>query len=250
MILFNQKKKKETLMGKNELIWFGYIIVNYGFILYAYKKWGKIGLMLFIPLSIVIANIQVNKFICLFGINATMGNIAYGGIFLVADILSENYGKKYAQHIVGMGFLTMIFVTIIMNIALKISPTPIDTLQPHLEVLFTPLYRLTFASLVAYGISSFLDVYSYQAIRKLFPSFGSIWIRNNFSTIFSQIIDSVTFTLIAFIGVVDTPTLLQFIFSTYALKFIVSLADTPFVYIAAYWKKNNLIHELDSDPTC
>lgn len=234
-------------MGKNELIWLGYIVVNYGFILYAYKKWGKIGLMLFIPLSIVVANIQVNKFIQLFGINATMGNIAYGGIFLVADILSENYGKKYAKHIVGMGFLTMIFMTLIMNIALKITPTPIDTLQPHLEVLFTPLYRLTFASLVAYGFSSFLDVYLYQLIRKFAPSFGSIWLRNNLSTIFSQIVDSVTFTLIAFIGVVDTPTLIEFIISTYALKFIVALCDTPFVYIAAYWKKNNKIRELESE---
>lgn len=231
-------------MGRNELIWFCYLVVNYGFILYAYKKWGKIGLMLFIPLSIIVANIQVNKFICLFGIDATMGNIAYGGIFLVADILSENYGKKYAKHIVSMGFLTMIFMTVIMNIALKISPTPIDTLQPHLEALFTPLYRLTFASLVAYGASSLIDVYSYQAIRKVFPSFGSIWIRNNLSTIFSQIIDSVVFTVIAFIGVVDTKTLLSFIFTTYALKFIVSLCDTPFVYIAAHWKKTGKIKEL------
>lgn len=231
-------------MGRNELIWFCYLVVNYGFILYAYKKWGKIGLMLFIPLSIIVANIQVNKFICLFGIDATMGNIAYGGIFLVADILSENYGKKYAKHIVSMGFLTMIFMTVIMNIALKISPTPIDTLQPHLEALFTPLYRLTFASLVAYGASSLIDVYSYQAIRKVFPSFGSIWIRNNLSTIFSQIIDSVVFTVIAFIGVVDTKTLLSFIFTTYALKFIVALFDTPFVYIAAHWKKTGKIKEL------
>ncbi|WP_288847650.1 queuosine precursor transporter [uncultured Sneathia sp.] len=231
-------------MGRNELIWFCYLVVNYGFILYAYKKWGKIGLMLFIPLSIIVANIQVNKFICLFGIDATMGNIAYGGIFLVADILSENYGKKYAKHIVSMGFLTMIFMTVIMNIALKISPTPIDTLQPHLEALFTPLYRLTFASLVAYGASSLIDVYSYQAIRKVFPSFGSIWIRNNLSTIFSQIIDSVVFTVIAFIGVVDTKTLLSFIFTTYALKFIVALCDTPFVYIAANWKKTGKIKEL------
>ena len=232
-------------MGKNELICLGYIVVNYGFILYAYKKWGKIGLMLFIPLSIVVANMQVNKFINLFGINATMGNIAYGGIFLVADILSENYGKKYAKHIVGMGFVTMIFMTIIMNIALKITPTPIDRFQPHLEALFTPLYRLTFASLVAYGFSSFLDVYLYQLIRKFSPSFGSIWLRNNLSTIFSQIVDSVTFTLIAFIGQVDTPTLIEFIISTYALKFIVALCDTPFVYIAAYWKKNNQIRELE-----
>lgn len=234
-------------MGRNELIWLCYIVVNYGFILYAYKKWGKIGLMLFIPLSIVIANIQVNKFINLFGINATMGNIAYGGIFLVADILSENYGKKYAKHIVGMGFLTMIFTTIIMNICLKITPTPIDTLQPHLEVLFTPLLRLTFASLVAYVFSSFLDVYLYQVIRKIFPSFSSIWLRNNLSTIVSQLVDSVTFTVIAFIGVVSTPVLFEFIISTYVLKFIVALCDTPFVYIAAYWKKNGKIKELDSE---
>ncbi|WP_067143318.1 queuosine precursor transporter [Oceanivirga salmonicida] len=233
------------IFGRNEFIWLIYILVNYCFMLFAYRKWGKLGIMMFIPLSIVIANIQVNKLIVLFGVEATMGNIAYGGIFLIEDILSENYGKKYAKTVVAIGFLTMVFTTIVMNLAILISPSEADTAQNAIKALFSPLLRLTVASLMAYTISTYLDIHLYQLIRKIFPSFKNIWIRNNLSTIISQIVDSVIFTLVAFVGIYDTNILISIMFSTYFLKLIISIADTPFVYIAAWWKKKGIIKEVD-----
>lgn len=230
--------------GKNEILWLLYIIVNYSFVLLAYKKWGKLGLMMFVPLSIVVANIQVNKLMVLFGVTTTMGNIAYGGIFLIQDILSENYGKKYAKTVIFIGFVTMIFMTAVMNIAISITPALDDMAQGALVSLFVPLYRLTIASLVAYGVSTYLDANLYQGIRKIWPSFKNIWIRNNFSTIFSQIADNIIFTIIAFYGVYDWQVLISIMFSTYFLKIIISVADTPFVYIAALWKKQDKIKEL------
>ena len=70
----------------NELLWLFYIIINYTFVLFAYKKWGKLGLLIFIPLAIVMANIQVNKLMVLFGVETTMGNIEYGIKFLIFSI--------------------------------------------------------------------------------------------------------------------------------------------------------------------
>lgn len=229
----------------SEAIWLVYILFNYLFVLFVYKKWGKIGVMMFIPISIILANVQVNKFVVLFGIDATLGNIAYSTIFLVSDILNENYGKKVARHVVSLGFVTMIFSTIVMNLAIKIPASPIDENNIHIAALFTPFIRLTLASLIAYFISSNSDIILYQLIRKYSPSFTSIWIRNNASTLISQVIDSVIFTLIAFYGEVDYSTLLSFMFSTYFLKVFTSIFDTPFLYIATYWKNNNKIREID-----
>ena len=78
--------------GVNELIWLGLLFTNYLVILMAYRFWGRVGLFIFVPLSVVLANIQVLKMMTLFGVDTTMGNIAYGGVFLISDILSENYG--------------------------------------------------------------------------------------------------------------------------------------------------------------
>ena len=58
----------------NELFWFGMLVVNFVFILVAFRLWGKIGLFAWIPVSIIVANIQVTKNVSLFGLEATLGN--------------------------------------------------------------------------------------------------------------------------------------------------------------------------------
>lgn len=84
------------------------------------------------------------------------------------------------------------------------------------------------ASMIAYLISQTNDVY-------LFAFFGKItkgkhkWLRNNLSTMTSQLIDTVIFITIAFWGIV--PNLLIMIVSQYILKLIIALCDTPFFYI-------------------
>lgn len=232
------------IFTKNEAIWFLYILINYSFVLLAYRLWGKIGAMIFVPISIIIANIQVTKLVVLFGLETTLGNIAYSTIFIVSDIISENYGKKEAKKIVGLGFITLIFTTLVMNIALAITPSSYDSAQVHLKAIFTPLIRLTIASLTAYVVSSTADILLYQLIKKIKPDFKDIWLRNNVSTLISQILDNVVFNFMAFLGVLDLKIIISIILSTYILKIITSLFDTPFVYLAAYWKKKGEIKEL------
>ena len=136
--------------GTNELIWLLLLFVNYFVILISYRMWGKVGLFIFVPISVILANIQVLKMMTLFGVNTTMGNIAYGGVFLVSDILSENYGKKMAQHIISIGFYTLISFVVIMNVVLLITPAPNDIAQPHLEIIFKAMPRIIIASLSAF----------------------------------------------------------------------------------------------------
>lgn len=237
--------------GINEIIWLGYLLFNYTAILMAYRYWGKVGLLLFVPLSVVLANIQVLKMMTLFGIDTIMGNIAFGGVFLVSDILSEIEGKKYARKIVSIGFITMVFTTVVMNWAIAVKPAPADTFQAHLVAIFgmnvteLSVVRITVASLIAFAISQLFDVWAYQFIRKWKPDYKDIWIRNNLSTIVGQVIDNSVFTVLAFAGVYGVKELFIIAFSTYFLELFISVMDTPFVYIAALWKKQGKIKELE-----
>lgn len=233
-----------NILYSNETIWFLSMLVNFLLILLAYKLWGKVGLFIFIPISTILANIQVIKQVDLFGFHGTMGDILYCGIFLISDILSENYGKKMAKNTIYIGFFSLVSTTIIMWMSLKIVPNEIDTSQESLEFIFGFLPRIVLASLVSFLISQTYDVWAYQFWKSKFPGFKHIWIRNNFSTLASQLIDGTLFTLIAFTGIFPYSYMLKIFITSYILKTIVSIFDTPFVYIAALLKNKNKINEL------
>ena len=86
------------------MLWLVEILVNFLLIILAYRLFGKWGLIMWIPVSTIIANIQVVQTIELFGFSATLGNVVYATSFLITDILSENYGKKEAKKAVWIGF--------------------------------------------------------------------------------------------------------------------------------------------------
>ena len=224
--------------GVNELLWLGYLILNFSAVALAYRFWGKGGLLSVVPLSIVLANIQVGKMMTLFGFDGiTMGNIAYGGIYLASDILTENEGKHYSRKVVSLGFAAMLFTTFIMQIVLKVKVSPDDTMQGALSAVFGFMPRLAISSVCGFAVSQSFDIWSYQFIRKFRPSYRDIWIRNNASTMISQ------FSFLAFTGVYPFKTVIGIIFSTYLLKIVISLLDTPFVYIATLWKKQGKISD-------
>jgi len=218
----------------NELLWFVLLLIDFITILIAYRFWGKIGLFIWIPLAIISANIQVTKTIELFGVTATLGNIVYASSFLITDILSENYGKKEAQRGVAIGFYSLMLFTLLMNIAIWFLPSPEDFVQSSMETIFGFLPRIMAASLLAYGLSQTHDVWAFHFWKKKWPETRHLWLRNNLSTMVSQLIDSIVFTVAAFIGVFSNGVLLEIIISTYLLKLIVAVLDTPFVYLGKY----------------
>ena len=228
----------------NELLWFAMLAANFVAILVCYRLFGKIGLFVWIPISVIIANIQVLKTIELFGLSATLGNIVYATSFLATDILSENYGTKAARKAVFAGFFTLLAMILFMNLALFFEPAAEDFAQPHLKALFSLMPRIAGASLLAYGVSQFHDIWAYRFWKRRFPR--HIWVRNNASTMVSQLIDSVVFTLVAFAGTFPASVMLEIIVSTYLLKVLVAAADTPFIYLARRWKNRGVIKESDS----
>ena len=230
----------------NELLWLVMLLVNFLLIIAAYKLFGKWGLIMWIPISVIVANIQVIQTIELFGLVATLGNIVYASSFLITDILSENYGKEEAKKAVWIGFFSLIAMTLLMNLALAFHPLQGDefaaTTYDSTSTIFSLMPRIAIASLTAYLISQQHDVWAYHFWKKRFPSDKQIWLRNNLSTMVSQLFDSVVFVLIAFYGVFEIPVLWEIFITTYFLKWIVAAADTPFIYWSkAIFKKNNFL---------
>jgi len=219
---------------QNELLWLAMLLANFFLIILAYKLFGKWGLIMWIPISVIVANIQVIQTVRLFGLVATLGNIVYATSFLVTDILSENYGKKEAQKAVWIGFFSLISMTLLMNLALVFKPLAGDEFATKAHeatsTIFSLMPRIAVASLSAYLLSQRHDVWAYHFWRKRFSKDNQIWLRNNLSTMISQLIDSSVFVLIAFYGVFETAVLWEIFITTYILKWVVAAADTPFVY--------------------
>lgn len=228
----------------NEQLWLVMLVLNFVVILGVYRFFGRSGLYAWLPISVIIANLQVLKTVELFGITASLGNIVYATSFLATDILSENYGKKDAARAVGIGFVALLSLTLMMSLALLFDPSPIDFAQESMANLFTLLPRIAAAGFIAYLVSQVHDVWIYALLKKRRPQRRWIWLRNNLSTMISQAIDSVIFVTIAFAGVVPRREFLQIVLSTYLLKWLVAAADTPLVYLAALWYRRARIREV------
>lgn len=216
----------------NEVLGLGFAILNMIFVLIMYKFFGRTGLFVWVGFATVLANIQVVKLIEIFGLTATLGNAVYGSIFLVTDILNEKYGKKEAKKAVWLGFSSLIMMMIIMQVVLLFEAAPDDFAQQSLTTIFGLIPRIALGSMIAYIISQYTDVLIFSFLRKLFPSDRAFWVRNNGSTMVSQLLDTLIFTSIAFMGVYPADIWISIFISTYVLKFLVSIVGTPFGYMA------------------
>jgi hypothetical protein len=219
----------------NELYWAILLLVNFAVILLMFRFFGREGLAVWMGVSVIAANIQVIKTIEILGVTATLGNIVYASSFLITDILSENYGKQAARRVVYFGLAVIIGFTLLMNLARLFEPAADDFAHESLSVIFGFLPRIAVASLAAYLVSQLHDVWAYAFWKRRFDGIRTIWIRNNLSTMVSQLVDTLVFTTIAFAGVFSVGVFLEIVLTTYLLKVIVAAADTPFVYLATWW---------------
>ncbi len=227
----------------NETMWLIMLVLNFLAIMIAYRLWGKTGLYIWIPISVMIANIQVTKTVVLFGMEATLGNIVYATSFLATDILNECYGKKAAAKAVGIGFFSLIVMTVLMNVAILFNPAPSDFVQESMSTIFGLMPRIALASLTAYLLSQLHDIWAYGFWGRIKPGIKWLWLRNNASTAVSQLIDTLLFTILAFWGVFPWSILWQIMLTTYVLKWVVAMLDTPFIYIARNWHDSKKIPE-------
>ncbi len=213
----------------NFFISFIYLILSFSLTVLCDKKYGKLGLTIWMCVSVILCNIQTIKIAEVFGWIISLGNISYGGIFLATDILSEKYGEKSAKEAIHLSFLSMLVFTLFMFLFLQYEPSSIDTSQDALLTIFNYIPRITLGSMIAYYVSQNLDTKLYRLLKN---KFKKIWISNNGSTFISQIVDTILFVSISFLGMMSTKELIELGLTMMLFKVIIAVLDTPFIYLA------------------
>jgi hypothetical protein len=194
--------------------------------------------------ALVVCNLIANKFIEVdlgfktFVISA--GVLPYPLTFLITDILSEIYGKKKTNRIVWAGFGASIFVLGVLLLAQQftaIEGSPVD--EATFNKVFGNSWRVIFASMTAYLCAQFIDVRIYHFWKKKTQG-KHLWLRNNFSTIFSQLVDTTLVVGVLFIGVKPASDIFQFIIDGWLFKMLCAFIDTPLLYGATSFIRNKL----------
>ncbi len=180
--------------------------------------------------SIVFANIAAGvKLVDFFGFVVPAGTIAYSITFPVTDIVDEVYGRRRAVYIVWAGLAAEISMLVLVG-AEALLPALEPGMQADYLRIFTPQLRIVLASIMAYLVSQHHDVWAFWKWREITGG-RYLWIRNNASTMVSQLLDSTIFILVAFYGLEPLDILLNMIFSMWLFKVLVAALDTPFVYL-------------------
>lgn len=235
----------------NEFLLILSLIFIFGAALVAYRFFGKAGLYAVSAVATVTANIEVLILVDAFGLEQTLGNVLFAVTFLITDILSENEGKKPAQTAVNLGILCSVFFLVISQSWLLYQPSAQDWVSPAIHTIFTNTPRMLFASLIVYAVSQKFDIWLYHkwwdfTAKRFDDRKRFLWLRNNGSTMVSQLVNTVLFNIAAFVGTYNLPTLISIIAGGYIVYFFTSLLDTPFVYWARKIKAKRLELGLDT----
>ncbi|HDQ40846.1 MAG TPA: VUT family protein [Desulfonatronum sp.] len=223
----------------NESLWLGFVLLDLTMVLIVFRFFGRQGLFALIVFNLILCNIQVLKTIQLFGLTTTLGNILYASVFFATDLLGEHYGREEAKKAVILGFFSLVLAVIYMQIALLFVPSEADFVQPHLQALFGILPRVVLASMTAYLVSQWHDIWAFHFWKSRTRG-RHLWLRNNASTMVSQLLDTTVFCSIAFLGLFPLSVWLQILASTYVIKMLVALLDTPFIYLAARFRPGDV----------
>jgi uncharacterized integral membrane protein (TIGR00697 family) len=209
--------------------------------------------------SLVVSNLIFQKFfywqpfgeITIFGASLfeiSVGILPYPVTFLITDLISEIFGKKKANQIVVAGIFASFFSLLIVYTA---NAVPATSWSPVQDKLFTSVFGNTivavFASMMAYLLAQFVDIQIYHFWKRLTKG-KYLWLRNNFSTFSSQLID--TFTVVGLLcsfGEIPWDKFKGLVISGFIFKIIIAFLDTPLLYLCVYMMRRRFGLELGEE---
>ena len=224
---------------QNEILLLASLFLTFSAVLVLFWLFQEQGLYLWTVVATIAANIEVLIIVNAFGMEMTLGNILFASTFLVTDILSELYGKKAAKTAVFLGIATSVLFIFISQSWMLYQPNENDFASPAIRTVFSNTPRLMAVGIGVYVIVQLFDVWAYHkwwtfTKNKFGDSKKFLWLRNNGSTMVSQLLNTILFTWGAFLGTYNTSTLISIAMSSYVIFVATSIADTPFVYLARY----------------
>ena len=229
------------VLDQQSLLWLVTLCIDLGTAILLFRLFGKQGLYASIVLSLLLANLQGPKLTEVLGMQTSVGVILYSGIYFATDLLSERYGRREANRAVLIGFAVSLIIIVIISLSLRFPPSSqpntaefAASIHQSMNTLFDFTPRFVLGSLLAYLISQSFDVWIFHVIKHRTQG-RHLWLRNNVSTILSQLIDTAIYGLVVWWGIVDLQTALQLAMAKYLFKVLIALIDTPFIYAARNW---------------
>jgi uncharacterized integral membrane protein (TIGR00697 family) len=227
-----------------ELLALGLLLSCGLIILLMLRFFGAVGLMVYSTLAVIVANLQVQKATPyhFFDEPVALGTIVFSSIFIVSGILTEYYGKAEAQKSVWLSFTAMIVVTFFMLITIGFKPAE-GFMKAHeaMCTLFLPVPAIIAASLIAYTIGQFNDIWIFSFLSALTKR-RFLWLRSFFATLIGAFLDNLIFSVLAWIVFAPTPLSWRTVFFTYVLgtyfiRVFIAFVGIPFVYMAKHMVK-------------
>ncbi len=167
----------------------------------------------------------------LFGSHLSVGVFSFPIVFLGIDVIGEVYGKRIAKWFVLAGFVsTALFIGYsFLSLAM---PWSADAAWVHesYNTVFGMSARIAIASLVAFVVAEYQDVWSFFLVRAKTGE-KYFWLRSFLSNLWGQFLDTVLFMVIAFAGVYSTRTLMSIIISWWLYKVAMGFLYTPLSYL-------------------
>ena len=212
-----------------------YYQLNYLFsmIQFSEKSFKKILIALAIYLTSLFAantlGLKIMPF--LFGSHLSVAVFSFPVVFLMTDVVGEVYGKRIAKFFVLAGFLsTALFIAYsLVSLALPWSQDG-EWAKDGYNTIFGVSARIAVASLAAFLIAEYQDVISFFFLReKMGVKF--FWLRSFLSNLWSQLLDTVIFMVIAFAGIYQTPVLISIIVTWWLYKVAMGMLYTPLSYL-------------------
>ena len=196
--------------------------------------------------SLVVSNLIFQKFfywkpfgeVTIFGaplFEISVGVLPYPITFLITDLISEIFGKKKANQVVTAGIFASFFsmgIVLLADLAPAIPSSPVD------DQLFNKVFALSpiavLASMIAYLCAQYVDIAIYHFWKRLTKG-RMLWLRNNFSTFSSQIIDTFTVVgLLCVFGVIPWDMFYGLVVSGVIFKIFIAFLDTPLLYFFVF----------------
>mgnify|MGYP001281845247 FL=1 len=184
--------------------------------------------------SLVTCNLIANKFVTVdlgfkvFIVSA--GILPYPLTFLVTDLISELYGQKKANIVVFSGFVASMFVLLFLWLGGQFNAIPDSIVNDDTyNNVFQNAWRIIAASMIAYLFAQFIDVRIFHFWKRL-TNGKHLWLRNNGSTIASQLVDTTLVVMILFVGVWEPSKIVSAIIDGWLFKMLMAAIDTPIIY--------------------
>jgi len=198
----------------------------------------KLQILLTIFIScLLLGNLMGSKLIEIFGIATSVGLLGYPPTFLITDIVEEVKGKEATRIFVHAGFLSLCIAFLFVSFSMGLPPASIYHDNEAYTGVFSNSLRMILASMTAFLISQHHDIWAFNFWKQK-TNGRHLWLRNNLSTIVSQLLDSIVFMFLAFYRLtpeLDAVAVFKLILPLWALKIVFALLDTPFVYLGVRW---------------